>query len=79
MNLTDDMAKYEERTEATLKRLHRNYEDLEAETKLDVNKRKLQGPFVALALSFGCVAPCSHPREVPAKLQLGRQEVPRTD
>jgi len=38
MNLTDDMAKYEERTEATLKRLHRNYEDLEAETPLDVNK-----------------------------------------
>jgi V-type H+-transporting ATPase subunit C len=28
MNLTDDMQKYEERTEATLKRLHRNFADL---------------------------------------------------
>jgi len=28
MNLTDDMGKFEERTEATLKRLHRNYGDL---------------------------------------------------
>jgi len=28
MNLTDDMQKYEERTEATLKRLVRNYDDL---------------------------------------------------
>jgi V-type H+-transporting ATPase subunit C len=38
MNLTDDMSKYEERTEATLKRLHRNYEDLNPESPLDVNK-----------------------------------------
>ena len=28
MNLTDDMQKYEERTESTLKRLVRNYDDL---------------------------------------------------
>jgi len=38
MNLTDDMAKYEERTESTLKRLHRNYSDLNPESNLDVNK-----------------------------------------
>jgi len=47
MNLTDDMQKYEERTESTLKRLHRNYMDLNPETDLDVDKktpeRYLQG------------------------------------
>jgi len=47
MNLTDDMQKYEERTESTLKRLHRNYHDLNPDTDLDVNKvspeRYLQG------------------------------------
>lgn len=31
MNLVDDMQKYEERTESTLKRLHRNYSDLVGE------------------------------------------------
>merc|ERR1711998_690019 len=40
MNLTDDMQKYEERAEAMLKRLHRNYEELGSEQALDVDKKR---------------------------------------